>query len=87
MYALIYDEFDPTKREKEVISVHKTRATAERALQKRQRKLGKRVWECHTRIVWVCDPVHKGDIITPDTFDTWAPGETIPGGDRIPDGD
>ena len=87
MYALIYDEFDPAKREKEVISVHKTRETAEKTLQKRQHKLGKRVWECHTRIVWVYDPVHKGDTITPDTFDTWAPGEQIPEGDRIPDGD
>jgi hypothetical protein len=87
MYALIYDEFEPAKREKEVISVHKSRKTAEKALQKRQRKLGKRVWQCHTRIVWIYDPVHKGDIVTPDTFDTWAPGETIPEGDRVPDGD
>ena len=31
MYALIYDEFDPAKREKKVISVHKTRETAEKA--------------------------------------------------------
>ena len=87
MYALIYDEFDPAKREKEVISVHKTRETAERALQKRQHTLGKRVWECYTRIVWVYDRVHKGEIITPDTFDTWAPGETIPEGDLVSDGD
>ena len=87
MYALIYDEFDVAKREKEVISVHKTRETAEKALLKRLRKLDKRVWECHTRIVWVYDPVHKGDVITPDTFDTWAPGEAIPEGDRVPDGD
>jgi hypothetical protein len=41
MYALIYDEFDPAKREKKVISVHKTRAAAEKALKKRQRKLDK----------------------------------------------
>jgi hypothetical protein len=87
MYALIYDEFEPAKRKKKVISVHKTRDTAERALHKRQHKLGKRVWECHTRIVWVYDPVHKGDMITPDVFDTWAPGERIPEGDRVPDGD
>ena len=46
MYALIYDEFDPSEREKKVISVHKTRGTAEKTLEKRQRKLGKRVWEC-----------------------------------------
>ena len=87
MYALIYDEFDPAKREKRVISVHKTRATAEKALIKRQHKLGKRVWECNTRIVWVYDQVHNGDIITPNSFDTWAPGEKIPEGDRVPDVD
>ena len=87
MYALIYDEFNPAKREKKVISVHKSRQTAEKALEKRQLKLGKRVWECHTRIVWVHDRVHTGDNITPDTFDTWAPGEKIPAGDRVPDGD
>ena len=28
MYALIYDESDPAKREKKVVSVHKTRETA-----------------------------------------------------------
>ena len=87
MYALIYDEFNPAQREKKVISAHKTRETAEKALVKRQRKLGKRVWECYTRIVWVDDPVHEGDYITPDHFNTWAPGENIPEGDRVPDGD
>jgi hypothetical protein len=87
MYALIYDEFDPAKRRKKVISVHKSRETAENALRKRQRKLGKRVWECHTRIVWAHERVSKGDSITPDTFDTWAPGEKIPKGDQVPDGD
>ena len=87
MYALIYDEFDPALREKKVISVHKTRETAEKALKKRQRKLGKRVWECYTRIVWVDAPIHRGDSITPTHFDNWAPGENIPEGDRVPDGD
>ena len=87
MYALIYDEFDPLIREKKVISVHKTRETAERALEKRQRKLGKRVWECNTRIVWVYDPVHSGDTLTPDSFDTWAPDEKIPGEELEPDTD
>ena len=87
MYALIYDEFDVAKREKKVISVHKTRETAEKALKKRQRKLYRRVWECHSRIVWVSNPVHEGDTITPNYFDTWAPGEKIPEGDRVPDGD
>ena len=87
MYALIYDEFDPAKREKRVVSVHKTRATAEKALIKRQHKLGKRVWDCNTRIVWVYDQVHNEDIITPSSFDTWAPAEKIPEGDRVPDVD
>ncbi len=64
MYALIYDEFDPAKREKRVISVHKSRETAENALKKRQRKLSRRAWECYTRIVWVYDWVHEGDTIT-----------------------
>ena len=87
MYALIYDEFDPAKREKKVLSVHRSRETAEKALQKRHRKLGLKVWESHARIVWVHNPVHKGDNITPPHFDTWAPGETIPAGDQVPDGD
>ena len=87
MYALIYDEFDLSEREKKVISVHKSRETAEKALEKRQRDLGKKVWECNTRIVWVHTQVNSGDTITPDLFDTWAPGEEIPRGDRVPDGD
>ena len=87
MYALIYDDFDPAQREKRVISIHKTRETAEKALTKRRHKLHRKIWECHTRIVWVHDPVHKGDTITPTHFDTWAPGEKIPAGDQVPDGD
>lgn len=87
MYALIYDELDPSKRKKKVISVHKTRGTAEKALEKRIRKLGKRVWECHTRIVWVHRRPRAGDYLTPEAFDTWAPGEEIPRSDRVPDGD
>ncbi|MBW2486564.1 MAG: hypothetical protein JRE72_04020 [Deltaproteobacteria bacterium] len=87
MFALIYDEFDPTKREKEVISIHKTRKTAEKALRKRRGRLGKSVRECHTRIVWVHERVRRGDVITPSAFDTWAPDEKIPWSDRVPDGD
>jgi hypothetical protein len=87
VYALIYDKRDPTKRQKKVISLHKTRATAERALAKRMRKLGKRVWECDTRIVWVHKRPHVGDYLKPDAFDTWAPGEEIPYGDKYSDGD
>ena len=87
MYALIYDEFDPAIREKKVISVHRTRENAEKALKVRQKQLGRRVWECHTRIVWARNPVRKGDTITPRSFATWAPGEKIPAGDTVPDGD
>jgi hypothetical protein len=87
MYALIYDEFDLAVREKKVISVHRTRKNAEKALNVRQKQLGRRVWDCHTRIVWVRNPVRKGDTITPRSFDTWAPGEKIPIGDTVPDGD
>jgi hypothetical protein len=87
MYALIYDQFEPAELEKEVISVHKTRKTAENALKKRQEKLGRRVWECNTRIVWVYKRVRAGDKLTAKAFDTWAPGEKIPQGDRVPDGD
>ncbi len=87
MYALIYDQFDPAQREKEVISVHKTRKTAEKALKERQDKLGRRVWECKTRIVWVYDRVRAGDKLTAKSFDTWAPDEKIPMADRVPDGD
>jgi hypothetical protein len=87
MYALIYDEFDPEIREKKVISVHKSRKTAEKALKERQKQLGRRVWECRTRVVWAKTVVRKGDNITPSSFDTWAPGEKIPHGDRVPNGD
>ena len=87
MYALIYDKSDLSKREKKVVSLHKTRETAQRALNKRMRKLGKRVWECDTRIVWVYKRPRVGDYLKPDAFDTWAPGEEIPHGDRYSDGD
>ncbi len=87
MYALIFDEFDPLKRQKEVISLHKTRKTAEKALALRRRKLGKRVWECNTRIVWLYDKVKAGGTVTPNSFDTWAPDEDIPESEKVPDGD
>jgi hypothetical protein len=87
MYALIYDQFDPTKRQKLVLSLHRNRETAQKALDKRRHTLRRKVWECHTRIVWVDGRARGGDYITPDSFDTWAPGEEIPEGDRVPDGD
>ena len=77
MFALIYDEFDPTEREKPVVSVHKNRKTAEKVQTKRRKKLGLGFLEDHTRIVWVEDQIHPGDTITPDRFDTLSPDEEI----------
>ncbi|MCG6911535.1 MAG: hypothetical protein LJE94_15625 [Deltaproteobacteria bacterium] len=87
MYALICDEFDPTHRKKRVISVHRTRTTAEKAQLKLPHKLFREDGDCYTRVVWVNRPTHKGEYITPDDFDTWAPGEEIPAGDRTPECD
>jgi hypothetical protein len=81
MYALIYDEHDLAKPKKKVLSVHKTRKTAENALEKRKRKLGRKVWECNTRIVWANGRIRAGDYITPDLFTTWRPGEEVPEGE------
>ena len=87
MYALIYDEFDPAQREKEVISLHLDRASAEKALESRRNELGKKILDCHTRIVWLVKKVKHGETVTPDLFDTWAPGEEIPESEKVPDGD
>ena len=87
MYALIYDEKDPAKPLKEVISVHRTRYNAEQALEKRQRKLRKRVWECDTRIVWIETKTRAGDFLTHREFSTWGPGETVPDGEMYSDAD
>jgi len=77
MFALIYDEFEPTKRQKKIVSVHKSRKTAEKVQSKRRKKLGLGFLEDHTRIVWVEDRVRTGDTITPDRFDTLSPDEEI----------
>ena len=53
MYALIYDEHMLDKPQKKVIYVHDKREEADIALEKRKEELGRKVWECHTRIVWV----------------------------------
>jgi len=87
MYAIIEDEHDLTKREKPVFSVHKSREDAEKALEKHREQDHKRVWECIHRIVWVEGRVRSGDHILPNDFETWAPHEEIPEGDRVPDGD
>ncbi|RJQ73291.1 MAG: hypothetical protein C4519_17865 [Desulfobacteraceae bacterium] len=87
MFALIYDTYDLEQPEKRVISVHKIRATAEKALEKRKRKLGKTTPECYTRIVWVDRKIKRGDMVAGKDFDTWKPGETIPWGETHSDTD
>jgi len=87
MYALIYDENDPNKPLKQVLSVHRSRATAEKALEKRMRQLGKRVWECDARIVWTKNSVRINDLINPRDYTTWRPGEDIPAGELYSDSD
>ena len=87
MYTLIYDKHDLTKPFKKVISVHKSRETAEKALQKRMVKLGRRVWDCHTRIVWTESKVKPGEFMASNQFSTWRQGETIPEGELYSDTD
>ena len=87
MYALIYDENDPKRPMKEVLSVHKSRETAEKALKQRMKRLGKRVWECQARIVWTEQRVRSKDLISAKDFSTWRPGEKIPVGERYTDSD
>jgi hypothetical protein len=87
MYTLIYDEHDLEKPYKKVLSVHKNREAAEIALQKRMQKLGRRVWDCHTRIVWTESNVKPGELLAPNKFSTWRPGETVPVGELYSDTD
>ena len=87
MYALIYDEHDLAKPFKRVISIHRSRETAEKALKKRQEKLGRRVYECNTRIVWTNRKVKAGSTISTTDFSTWRPGEEIPHGEMHSDTD
>ena len=87
MYVLIYDEREPKKPLKQVLSVHRSRVNAEKALEKRMQRLGRRVWECHTRIVWTPKRVRTNDLISPKDFCVWRPGETIPYGERYSDAD
>jgi hypothetical protein len=87
MFALIYDDYNHSKPKKEVISVHKSRETAEKALTKRMRALDRSIEECHTRIVWVEGSVKRGDFLTVSDFAIWRPGEKIPFGDLYSDTD
>lgn len=87
MYALIYDEHRIERPRKKVISIHETREAAETALEKRKAELGRKVWECHTRIVWVEKEIDAGDTVGPGEYDTWRPGEDIPEGELRADSD
>jgi hypothetical protein len=87
MYALIYDENDPKKPLKQVLSVHRSRTNAEKALEKRMRQLDKRIWECYARIVWTEKRIRIDDWISPKDFSTWRPGEDIPYGELFSDSD
>jgi len=87
MYALIYDEHDLSKPKKKVLSIHKSRETAETALEKRKQKLGKTVEECNTRIVWVNRKISADDYLTSADYTTWQPGEKIPPGELYSDTD
>ena len=87
MFALIFDTHELDKPLKKVLSVHKTRQTAERILKIRMARLGKKVWECDTRIVWLKAAAQRGDTVTAKDFSTWRPGEKIPYGELHPDGD
>ena len=87
MYALIYDEHDLVKPKKRVISVHQKRETAEAALEKRKKELGKTVYECHTRIVWIHGTVKSGDYVKPGQYAAGRPDETLPHGELYSDTD
>jgi len=87
MFALIYDTRELDKPQKRVLSVHKTRQTAERVLEIRMVRLGKKVEECDTRIVWVKRKVKREDVVIDKDFSTWKPGEKVPYGELHPDCD
>ena len=87
MYALIYDEHQLDKPQKKVISVHDSREEADVALEERKKELGRKVWECNTRIVWVERELAAGDFVGPGEYDTWRPGEKVPEGETHADSD
>ena len=87
MYALIYDEHQLDRPQKRVISVHDNRGAADIALEKRKEELGRKVYECNTRIVWVERELAAGDFVGPGEYDAWRPGEDIPEGETHADSD
>ena len=87
MHALIYDEHQLDKPQKKVISVHNSREDANNALEIRKKELGRKVYECNTRIVWIEKQVKSGDMVGPGEYVTWRPGEDIPEGEVYADSD
>jgi hypothetical protein len=87
MYALIYDTHELDHAHKRIVSVHKSRETAERALEMRKKKLGKKIWECDTRIVWLTSRFKAGDTVTVKDFSNWRPGEPVFHGETHSDSD
>jgi len=87
MYALIYDDYKVEQSKKKVISVHETREESENALSIRQDKLGRRVFECNTRIVWTDKIVGADEVLETSEFVTWRPGEDVPVGELNSDSD
>jgi len=87
MYALIYDEHMLDKPQKKVISVHENRGGSDIALEIRKKELGRKVYECNTRIVWIEKEVKSGDTVGPGEYDAWRPGEDIPEGEIYADSD
>ena len=87
MYALIYDEHILGESQKKVISVHGTRDESDKALLQRQNDLGRRVYECNTRIVWTDKAVAADAMLDIGEFVTWRAGEDIPEGELNSDSD
>ena len=87
MYALVCDTHDLSHPVVEVLSLHKVRYNSEAALEKRKKMLGKKVWECNSRVVWIEGKVKSGNLVSPKDFTTWRPGEKIPHGEFYSDTD
>lgn len=87
MYALIYDEHMLDQPRKKVISIHESREEAEVALENRKKELGRKIWECYTRIVWVEGETVNRGFLRPGEYATWRPGEFVPEGELHSDSD